>query len=87
MSEADYRAVGHIIPGIVTYIIGLIWIWISTYDYVVHKRTNKNFETRLFIRNICQFKSKCLKIFNLPCSLIGIVAVLVSILLFFTLTK
>ena len=93
----DYRSVGHIIPGLVTYVIGLTWIYNTNYDYMLFKREslnsnkigqkNSRFETRICFGSLFNFKNKLLKMFNVSDALIGLVLGICGVLLFVILTK
>jgi hypothetical protein len=87
--EMDFRSVGHIIPGVITYLIGLSWIYNTNFDYIVFKQTNKQqrFMTRIFFGSIFNFKNRIFKIFNMSDAFIGLVLGLVGVLLFVILTK
>ena len=87
--EMDYRSVGHIIPGVITYLIGLGWVYNTNFDYIVFKHVNKQqrFMTRICFGSMCNFKNRFLKIFNMSDAFIGLVMGLVGVLLFVILTK
>ncbi len=97
VAEIDYRSVGHIMPGLVTYLIGLAWIYNTNYDYTLFERessysnkTGRNkprFETRICFGSLFNFKNRFLKIFNVSDALIGLVFGLCGVLLFVILTK
>ena len=91
-NEIDFRMVGHIMPGLVTYLIGLAWIYNTNFDYIMFKRddANKNgrkFVTRLCFGSMCQFKKRFLKLLNISDAVIGLVLGLIGVLLFVLLTK
>ena len=85
----DLRSVGHIIPGVIIYLIGLAWIYKTNFDYTVFKQTTKQqrFATRICFGSMCNFKNRFLKIFNMSDALIGLALGLVGVLLFVILTK
>ena len=91
----DYRSVGHIIPGLFTYLIGLAWIYNTNFDYTLFKRESLNagrsnkprFETRICSGSLFNFKWKFLKIFNVSDALIGLVLGVLLISLYVILTK
>jgi len=93
----DYRSVGHIIPGLFTYLIGLKWIYNTNYDYMLFKResslnagqrNNKpRFETRICSGSLFNFKNRFLKIFNVSDAFIGLVLGVLLISLYVILTK
>jgi hypothetical protein len=97
VAEIDYRSVGHIIPGLVTFMIGLAWIYNTNYDYMLFERESSNsnktgrnkprFETRICSGSLFNFKNRFLKIFNVSDAFIGLVLGICGVLLFVMLTK
>ncbi len=97
VAEMDYRSVGHIIPGLFTYLIGLKWIYNTNYDFMLFKResslnagqrNNKpRFETRICSGSLFNFKNRFLKIFNVSDAFIGLVLGVLLISLYVILTK
>ena len=97
MTEVDYRSVGHIMPGLVTYLIGLAWIYNTNYDYMLFESESSNsnnigqhkprFETRICFGSLFNFENRFLKIFNVSDAFIGLVLGLCGVLLFVILTK
>ena len=91
----DKKSVGHIIPGLITYLLGLVWIYKTSFDYIVFKQANKNnskqqkprFVTRICFGSMFNFKNKFLKIFNISDAMVGLVLGFVGVLLFVIFTE
>ena len=83
----DYRSIGHIGPGLVTYFIGLIWLYNTNYDFAMLKRLDKKFETKLFFGSIFNFENKFLRLLNATDTVVGLIFGIFLVILFIAITE